>query len=412
MIRLASRLTSGGGVKDWDQAIDFARMREERLARAQASMKKHGIAGCLLTRPENIRYATGGRGLDFIDQTRYTLLTTDRDPVLFEPHGTLAGVHPWIKPENIRQAFQWASQACGPDATWHTARRFADQIKSELTSLGLEREKIGIDSLDDPGRHALAEAGLQTTNAMPALLEARAIKTRDEVDCLKMAVAIAETGWSALYDAIKPGVRDRDLVAVATEAMYRAGAEDVWAVLVSSGGSGQGTDKIVQTGDVVVVDFVRCTYLGYNTCIYRSAVVGEKPTHAIKEKYKRMHDRLYAVLEAIKTGVTTAEVARIWESAEQKGHSSEDAVWCDDMGHGIGLWLYEYPITNRLWSLDHPQTYEAGMTMAVEALDPIDPAIGRLKLEEMIVVTDDGVELLNRLPCKDIMIAHPLLFAE
>ena len=412
MIDLAPKLTFGGGAKDWDEGINFSRMREERLAKARASLKKHGIAACVLTRPENIRYATGGKGLDFIDQTRYTLLTVDHDPILFEPHGTLAGVHPWIKPENIRQAFQWANQACGPDATWHTAKRFAEQIKSTLKELGLENEKIGIDSLDEPGRQALKEAGLEITNVMPAMLEARAVKTRDEIICLKMAVAIAEVGWSALYEAIKPGVRDSDLVAVANEAMYKAGAESVWAALVSSGGTGQGTDKIIRVGDVVTVDFVRCTYMGYNTCFYRNAVVGQKPTDKIKDKYKRMNERLYRVLDAIKPGVTTAEVAKLWESAQQKGWPSEDSVWCDDMGHGIGLWLYEYPVTNRLWSLDHPQVYEEGMTMAVEALDPIDPTIGRVKVEEMIVVTGNGVELLNRLPSKDIMIARPISMAE
>lgn len=412
MIDLSPRLTSGLGVKDWDEVINFGRMREERLAKARASLKKYGMAACLLTRPENIRYVTGGRGLDFIDQTRYTLLTVDNEPILFEPHGTLAGVHPWIKPENIRQAYQWANQAPGPDATWQTAKRFAVQIKSTLKELGLDGEKLGIDSLDEPGRQALKEVGVETVNAMPVMLQARAIKTSDEINCLKMAAAIAETGWYALYEKLKPGVRDRDLVAVATEAMYKAGAESVWNALVSSGGTGQGTDKMVQAGDVVVVDFVRCTYLGYNTCVYRSAVVGQKPSDKIKDKYKRMYDRLYKVLNAIKPGVTTAEVAQLWETAQQKGYSCEDAVWCDDMGHGIGLWLYEYPVVNRLWSLEHPQTFEAGMTLAVEALDPIDPAIGRLKLEEMIVVTDKGVELLNRLPGKEIMIANPLIFAE
>ena len=225
-----------------------------------------------------------------------------------------------------------------------------------------------------------------------------------------MSVAIAEIGWCALFNALKPGVRDRDLVAVANEAMFKAGAESIWGVLVSSGCPGQGTDKIVQVGDVVTVDFVRCSYMGYNTCFYRNAIVGQKPSQKVLDLHKRMHDRLYGVLNAIKPGVTTAEVAQLWETAAQKGYPSEDTVWCDDMGHGIGLWLYEYPVTNRLWSLDHPQTYESGMTMAVEALDRIDPTVGRIKLEEMIVVTDDGVELLTKLP-DDIMIAHPLLTA-
>ncbi len=412
MIEAAPKLTFGVSGADWTEGINFSRMREERLAKARAALKKHGIAACVLTRPENIRYATGGRGLDFIDQSRYTLVTEGHDPVLYESHGTLAGIHPWIKPENIRQSFHWANQACGPDAVWDSAKKFAEQIKRELKERGLEKEKIGIDSVDEPGRLALKEAGLETVSAMSVMLEARAVKTDDEINCLRMAVAIAEVGWCALYDALKPGVRDRDLVAVANDAMYRAGSEDIWMVIVSSGGPAQVTDKIVRVGDVVTVDFVRCTYMGYNTCFYRNAVVGQKPTDKMKEKYKRMNDRLYRVLDAIKPGVTTAEVARLWESAEQKGFTSEEAAWCDDMGHGLGLSLYEYPVTNRLWSLDHPQTYEKGMTMAVEALDPIDPSLGRIKVEEMLVVTDKGVQILNSIPSKDMMIAHPLLMAE
>jgi Xaa-Pro aminopeptidase len=183
-------------------------------------------------------------------------------------------------------------------------------------------------------------------------------------------------------------------------------------VIVSSGGPAQTTDKIVRVGDVVTVDFVRCTYMGYNTCWYRNAVVGQQPTDKQKDKHKRMNDRLYEVLDAIKPGVTTAEVARLWETAEQKGFTSEEAAWCDDMGHGLGLWLYEYPIINRLWSLDHPQTIEEGMTIAVEALDPVDPSIGRIKVEEMIVVTKNGVQILNTVPSKDMMIAHAFLMAE
>ena len=163
--------------------------------------------------------------------------------------------------------------------------------------------------MTQPGRLALEEAGIKVVGAMQAMLEARAVKTEDEINCLRMAVAITEIGWCALYDALKPGVRDRDLVAVANDAMYRAGIEDVWMVIVSSGGPPQVTDKIVRVGDVVTVDFVRCTYMGYNTCWYRNAVVGQKPTQKMKDKYRRMNDRLYRVLDAIKPGVSTAEVA-------------------------------------------------------------------------------------------------------
>lgn len=412
MVKLAPKLTFGGGGTDWNEGIDFARMRKERQARAYASLSKHDISACLVTRPENIRYLTGARGLDFIDQTRYTLATVGKDPILFEPHGTVHGTHPWLKPDNIRQSIQWANGSPGPGATQAGAKRFAAQIKSELKALGLDKERIGVDRLDVPGMQALQEAGVHVVDVMPAMLHARAVKTKDEINCLKMATAIAEVGWCAIYEALKIGVTDRELVAVANEAMYKAGAEEIWGVLVSSGGQGSGTtDKIVQPGDIVTVDFVRCTYLGYNTCYYRNAIVGQKPSKKVRDLHRRMYERIYQVLEKIKPGVTTADVAVLWDSAEKKGASSEEAVWCDDMAHGIGLWLYEYPVINRLWSLEHPQTFEAGMTMAIEALDPVDPSIGRVKLEEMVVVTENGIEVFSKLPIEEIMIARPLLTA-
>ena len=134
-----------------------------------------------------------------------------------------------------------------------------------------------------------------------------------------------------------------------------------------------------------------------------------KPSEKQKDKYNRMNDRLYKVLDAIRPGITTAEVAELWETAGQKGFTSEEAAWCDDMGHGIGLFLYEYPVINRLWSIDHPQVLEEGMTIAVEALDPVDPSLGRIKVEEMIVITKKGVEILNTIPSQGMMVAHPLL---
>ena len=412
VVKLASKLTFGGAALDWSQGIDFARMREQRQAKARASLKKHSMAACIVTRPENIRYLTGARGLEFIDQSRYTLAAVEHDPILYEPHGTVHGIHPWLKPDSIRQAYHWANGSPGPAATRATAQRFAAQIRSQLREFGLEGEPLGIDRIDEPGRRALEEAGLHLVDVMPAMLEARAVKTRDEINCLKMATAIAEVGWCAIYDALKVGVTDRELVAVANEAMFKAGSEEIWGVLVSSGGPGSGTtDKIVLPGDIVTVDFVRNSYMGYNTCYYRNAIVGQRPSQKVRDLHRRMYERIYHALEAIKPGVSTADVAVLWDAAEQKGAKSEAEVWCDDMAHGIGLWLYEYPIVNRLWSLEHPQTFEAGMTMAIEALDPVDPSIGRVKLEEMVVVTEDGVEVMSRLPIEEIMIAHPLLTA-
>jgi len=411
MEKYASRLFWGSEAVDWDERINFARMREERLTKAKLAMKKNGIGTCLLARPENVRYVTSTKAVDYIDQLRYSLAFAEHDPILYEmPPGKLFGGCPWIKPENLRLGVQWANASCGKDATWKMAKKFAGNVKQDLKEKGLDKEKLGVDKLDEPARLALKDAGIETVDAMPVMLDARAVKTADEINCLKMAVSIVEAGWYALYEALKPGVRDRDMVAVANEALYRAGAEDVWGVLVCSGCPGTGTDKIVQVGDIVTVDFVRVCYMGYSTCYYRNIIVGRRPNDKEKDMHKRCYERINRVLDSIKPGATTADAAKYWQPASERGYPSEEYGWCDDIGHGIGLWLYEYPIVNRLWSLDFPMTFEKGMTLAVESMH-WDAAVGRTKLEEMVVITEKGTEIITRMPIKDMMIASPITTA-
>jgi Xaa-Pro aminopeptidase len=381
-------------------------MREERLAKAKASLKKNGIAACLLMRPENTRYVTSTKATNFIDQLRYSVAFAEHDPIIYElPPGSLFGTCPWIKPENLRLAILWADEACGRDATLERAKKFARLIKQDLKERGLEKEKLGIDKLDEPGQQALREAGIETVDVMPAMLEARAVKTEDEIYCMMMAVAIAEVGWYALYEALKPGVLGRDLIAVANKAMYSAGAEDVWGVLGGARNTG-----IVQVGDVITVDFCRITYLGYNTCYYRNIIVGRKPNQKEMDMHKRSYERVYNVISAIKPGATTADAAKHWLPAKDRGYPTEEYTWCEDLAHGLGLWLYEYPTINRLWSFDYPMTLEKGMTMAVEAME-YDREVGRTKLEEMIVIGDNGAEIMTKMPVKDMMIASPILTA-
>jgi len=409
-------LKLGPSAADYTEGfVNHARMREERLAKAQAAMKKNGVAAALLLRPENIRYVTGTKFPHFVKRIRYTLAFAEHEPIQYEYFGQPPGQCPWIKPENHRLSAHWADESPGRDASWDTAKRFAAGIKSDLQQKGLEKEKLGVDDLDELGRQALSEAGIEIMNVMPVMLEARAVKTQDEINCLHMAAIMADSAHYAMYKAIAPGVRERDVVAVGTDALLRAGADTVWGIFASAGGfiggGSMSSDRIIQVGDVVTIDITRATYMGYCTCYYRNFLVGRKPTDKEKDMHKAAYERIYRVIEEIKPGATTADAAKHWAPAKDKGIPSEDITWCDELSHGLGLWLYEYPITNRLWSLDYPQTFEKGMTMAVEATE-FDPKVGRTKLEEMGVVTDNGFEVFTRIPIKDIMICSPINVAD
>jgi Xaa-Pro dipeptidase len=83
----------------------------------------------------------------------------------------------------------------------------------------------------------------------------------------------------------------------------------------------------------------------------------------------------------------------------------------NDLGHGLGLSLYEYPVIERLYSFQYPQTFEKGMVLAVEAQES-DPSVGLIKLEEMVIVGDKGAEVYTRMPIEDMMIASPIITAK
>jgi Xaa-Pro aminopeptidase len=413
MVRYASQLSYGTGIQEWQERINTARMREERADKLRGIMKKNGVAACLLEREDNIRYATGLPGDAFLPGLRYCLFFVEHEPIIWEHAGRSERQNewPWIKPENWRIARCWLGGVCGSEATAETAKLFASEIVQELKEKGLQGEKLGVTALDGPSLRALGEMGVQTFDAQSLLFEARKVKTQDEINCLKMITAITDRAWYKLYKAMKPGLRDIDLTAIGYQAMIEAGAEIGGVVPFFSGPSTfeRGlamTDRIIEPGDIVYGDITNFGYLGYKTCLYRTFIVGRKPNQKEKDLYKKLLDKQNAVLEAIKPGSTTANAAQHFKPASTWGYNDEDRVFTIEIGHGIGLFLYETPIINRLWSLKHPQTFEIGNVMAVESREG-EPGLG-VRLEDMIVVTEKGSELLSRFPRDEIIAASEI----
>ena len=128
------------------------------------------------------------------------------------------------------------------------------------------------------------------------------------------------------------------------------------------------SDRVLRPGDPVYYDILH-SYMGYRTCYYRTFAVGSA-SRALVDAYKRCRDYLDASIELIRPGRTTAEVAAVWPKAQEFGFPNEEAAFALQMGHGIGLAIWEKPMISRLVSLDHPHEIKPGMVFALETFWP------------------------------------------
>lgn len=394
---------------DWQERIDFPRMRKERLSRTQAAMRKSNLAAALLTRGENIRYVTGVRGAEFIPGLRYALAFAEHDPIIYELGDTLSHHKldcSWVKPENWRVSYCWLNGTPGPEATRAEAKKWADAIVRDLKEKGLSQEKLGVDVLDEAARNALRDAGIETVSVSPVMTEVVRTKTAEEIKCIRLAIAIANVGFWRVCEVLKPGVKEGEVGAEVQAAMARAGAEFSHAGFKSGPNAFDvyhlaGMDRLVQFGDLSYVNLCSTSYMGYRVCYYRTFIVGRRPNQKEKDWYRKAYERLYSILGEIKPGATTADAAKHFLPASTWGYAQESATLVAEVGHGIGLGMYQQPIISRLWSLDYPQTFEPGMVIAVEDREG-EMGYGGVRLEEMAVVTEKGHEVLTTWPAEEI----------
>ena len=412
--RYASKLTYGNEISDWQERLNTERMRRERAERAKRIMREHGIPALLEANSANIRYLTGLKGFNY-PMCRYTLFFAEHDPIMYEHSGhfhQMPDQAPWIK--EWRPARAWLTAACGIEAAKDEARQFAADIHDELKSRGLLDEKIGFSAFDGIAREALTNAGVKNlVDFSMVMKEIRKIKTYDEIECLKTAAAIVEGVWYRIWETAKPGVRDTDLSGVATKAGYDMGAESAppggWRSGPTTFDRGfHQSSRLLQTGDLLYGSLCGLTYQGYATCTYRTFIVGRKPNAKEQDWYKRVRDSIDGVIDAIKPGNTTADAAKYFPPATSWGYEEECEVLASEIAHGIGLTQgstnYDIPIVNRQWSLKYPQEFEEGMTIAIESREG-ETRVGGVRLENMVVVTKDGAEIMDHFPREEILVA-------
>ncbi len=433
--------TYGTNAVDWEERINFDRLRSERLARLRSQLETSDLGALLAFDFANIRYMSATHiGTWAIDKLiRFALITRHSDPIVWD-FGSAAKHHqlynPWLAESTMaadvaadgdphaphhgarprleggaRAGISTLRGAFHPDAG--IADEVAAKVRRELDRVGLANEPLGVDVVEMPVLAALQRAGVTVVDGQQVFLEARRIKTQDEIGLLTQACAMVDAAYDELYEFLRPGVKENECVGLVAKNLYDNGSEFVEGVNAISGERCSPhphvySDRLIRPGDQAFFDILH-SYQGYRTCYYRTFSVGSA-SRAQRDAYVRAREYMDRAIARVRPGATTADVTAEWPTAQEFGFANEEAAFALQYGHGVGLSIWEKPIFSRLVSMEHPEVLQEGMVFALETYWPAADGVGAARIEEELVVTATGAEVITRFPAEDLLVAGKRYF--
>jgi len=383
---------------DLEYRISWEKLREVRLKKLRDMMDKKDLDALLLTLSYNVRYATDFRPLfgPFYVYDRYAAIVPKKEnPILFmtEPEialGCVAKRMPWIK--DVRKMYQFSSSLYAVDL-------WIGSVKEALEDYGLRGGRIGVDYLSFMVYDKLKEnmPGTAFISSFEDLATIRSIKHPEELKVMIEAVYIAEIGMRAAIDSLKDGIKEYEVAAEALKAMAAAGMEVApFSPSIRAGRNAAifqrtTTGKRIRSGETVIID-IGATYGGYCADFNRTVVLG-KPNDKQKDMYKALIRAHTKAIETISPGVRVSEIDKIIREEIKKAGYPE---FPGGTGHGIGMSLGEFPMIpppNKKMDME----LEPGMVFCLEPGIFI-PEVAGVKVEDMILVTDKGAEILTKIP--------------
>ena len=398
---------------DWEERVDFNRMREYRLARVREQLDAFELGALLLFETSNIRYTTSTTigYWAFNKGERWALVTRDARPKVWD-FGSAAKAHRLQLPslfdtENSVAGNTGLQGAIGPEAGLHA--RAAKEIADTLREMGLADAPVGVDMAETAVFLALQAEGLNVKDGQQPMMLAREIKNQDEIMLLTQASAMVDGVYQDIFEMLKPGVRESDVVALAHARLFEMGSEFVEAINSIAGERCSPhphvfSDRMIRPGDQAYFDIIHA-FNGYRTCYYRTFVVG-RATQAQRDAFKQSREWMDKAIDLVRPGNTTDQIARVWPEAHEFGFVDEMDAFGLQFGHGVGVGLHERPIISRLNSLQDPIEIKEGMYFALETYAPAADGRSAARIEEMMVVTADGPKVTTLFPCEELMVAN------
>jgi len=397
---------------DFERRVDHDRLRRYRLSRSKQALKNSGLGAMLMFDVNNIRYVSGTKIGEWErdKMCRFCLLAGDDEPYVWD-FGSAAVHHKeycdWLDPGHMLAGVVGMRGTIPP--SFGLMKKYAEDIYRLLKKAGVADMPVGVDYAETAMFFALKDAGINVVDGQQVMLSAREIKNVDEIQLLNQAASMVDGVYHMIWEELKPGVRENDIVAMANKMLYEMGSDDVEAINAVSGERCNPhphnfTDRLIRPGDQAFFDILQ-SYQGYRTCYYRTFNVGfAKPEQ--NDAYIKCRDWLDHAISLIKPGVTTDVVAAAFPRCEEFGFPDELSAFGLQFGHGLGLALHERPIISRAVSMENPMVIETGMVFALETYCPATDGYSAARIEEEVIVTDTGCQVISLFPAQDLPIAN------
>ncbi|HEY9447300.1 MAG TPA: M24 family metallopeptidase, partial [Burkholderiales bacterium] len=314
---------------DFEERVDFRRLHEYRLARTRQALAKSKLGAVLVFDQINMRYISstviGEWARDKL--TRWCLLTGNGEPWVWD-FGSAVRHHklycPWLPRNHVIPGLTGLRGAVNPRVGLF--EDMAQQIKDILVQEGVAGMPLGIDVVEPPFLFALQKLGVKVMDGQQVMLDAREIKSYDEITLLNTAAAMGDGVYQDIFEALKPGIRENEIVAMATKRLYEMGSDCVEAINAIAGERCSPhphnfTDRLIRPGDQAFFDIIQ-SFMGYRTCYYRTFNVG-RATGPQRTAYRKAREWMDKAIELLKPGMSSDKIARALPEAKEIGFASE-----------------------------------------------------------------------------------------
>ncbi len=412
--RVRPRTSPGAGLTDSEAQVDMRTLRAYRLGRVRDQLRARDYAGCLLYDPINIRYALGARNMTvwtLHNAARYAFIPTEGPAVLFDFYNCGHLSEGLETVAEVRPAVAWYYFDSGPRAP-EKAERWAAEVADLVAAHGGGNKRLAMDHCDPLGAAALGARGIEIRNGQEVMELARLIKSDDEIALMNHSIAVCQTAMARMREALEPGMTENELWSILHQVNIAMGGEWIETRLLASGGRTnpwfqECGDRVIRPGELVSFDSDLIGPFGYCADISRSYFCGPgRPSDAQRRLYRIAWDQVHHNMDLLKPGTSFRELA-------ERGFQLPETILPNRYSallHGVGL-CDEYPFIpyhEDFEALGYDGLVEPGMVLCVESYVGEVGGEEGVKLEQQVLITETGIELLSTYPFEDELLAREI----